>query len=554
MIPRSTSRISFALLIISLLSGFTQLISSIHAQTFKPVGLPRPASSFIDGRGLFIAAGYPFGDSAITGGGPRSQVFNIDLSVSWNTNDPRFEKLPDSPFINYGPSAISADGLQWVIFSRSTANVYSFETAGWTIPSITPSDFTAGEELAATDPQSGLVYIPRVNSGSLPQDFLMRLDLTSMSYDRLSTMDDVLITNDYAVAWSASLGKLLLVGGYRGSTFDRTLPALYTFSYNAKDGWGDLTMTAKGAVPQPRYGACLVPASGGSKMILFGGVGIQAFKPITLPSIHILDVATMTWTKGPDVPVKDQRFHAACAVSNDQFIAWGGALNDEFAVLSGQVPQNSTLVYDLKTNKWISTYTAGPALPTTRRSLMPSASGSSPPSGETNSNSDPSGGISRITIIAVSALGVAGIALGVGGIIMCRGRRRRAQGVPQESDCIPLEPGYKSQEPDCKPRAPEVSIVKTPFSTDHPGGDLQKSVNNISEVERHIPRNPQLFTKSPSEDFCPAEHVTAASQLSRNPQSCIPQIPRQALHPGGPHATLLSQPPQNPHSVADKDT
>jgi len=94
----------------------------------------------------------------------------------------------------------------------------------------------------------------------------------------------------------------------------------------------------------------------------------------TLLSIHVLDVATMTWTKGPDVSNNDERLHAACAVSNDQFIAWGG---QRIESLGGRFTYNSTLILDLKTTKWVSKYTAGPPLPTTRRSFMPSASSSS---------------------------------------------------------------------------------------------------------------------------------------------------------------------------------
>ncbi|KAF9992340.1 hypothetical protein BGZ65_012349, partial [Modicella reniformis] len=93
-------------------------------------------------------------------------------------------------------------------------------------------------------------------------------------------------------------------------------------SYNDKDGWHNMTRDVKGEVPEPRSSACLVPAFGGSKMVLFGGY--TRHEVSVLSDIHILDLDTMVWTRGPNVKSKERRARAACAVSNDQLIAWGG--------------------------------------------------------------------------------------------------------------------------------------------------------------------------------------------------------------------------------------
>ncbi|KAF9551855.1 hypothetical protein EC957_004178 [Mortierella hygrophila] len=103
-------------------------------------------------------------------------------------------------------------------------------------------------------------------------------------------------------------------------------------------------ITDKGDVPPPCYGHCMVEAYGGSKIILFGGVTDQ--NP-TSADIFIFDVANLTWTQGQTGDSTVGRAYAACAVTNDMFIAWGGAtqLDNVFSVV-----KTPMIVYNLKTN------------------------------------------------------------------------------------------------------------------------------------------------------------------------------------------------------------
>ncbi|KAI8358288.1 hypothetical protein B0O80DRAFT_444433 [Mortierella sp. GBAus27b] len=57
-------------------------------------------------------------------------------------------------------------------------------------------------------------------------------------------------------------------------------------------------------------------------MVLFGGYTRDKLK--ALADIHILDLTTMIWKRGPDVGQKERRAEPACAISNEHFIAWGG--------------------------------------------------------------------------------------------------------------------------------------------------------------------------------------------------------------------------------------
>ncbi|KAI8359555.1 hypothetical protein B0O80DRAFT_440532 [Mortierella sp. GBAus27b] len=65
-------------------------------------------------------------------------------------------------------------------------------------------------------------------------------------------------------------------------------------------------------------------------------------------AVYTLDVTTLAWKKGASIP---SSVGSACAVSGDQFISWGGGVNDDTIF-------NKTLVYNLKTDTWTTSYFA----------------------------------------------------------------------------------------------------------------------------------------------------------------------------------------------------
>lgn len=89
---------------------------------------------------------------------------------------------------------------------------------------------------------------------------------------------------------------------------------------------------------------CFVPAYGGSRMVLFSGANES-----NQGAVQILDVTTWKWTIGPPTVYRSS---FACAVSGDHFIVWSGGFK--------RAIHNETLVYDMKTSKWVSSYTAAP--------------------------------------------------------------------------------------------------------------------------------------------------------------------------------------------------
>lgn len=103
-----------------------------------------------------------------------------------------------------------------------------------------------------------------------------------------------------------------------------------------------------GQGPSVRDSSCLASAYGGTKLVLFGGIQNSG----ALSDIFIYDVATNTWTQGQDGSNKRARASAACTVSGDYFITYGG--------YSGKgnryPPPELTSVYNLKTNTWVTRY------------------------------------------------------------------------------------------------------------------------------------------------------------------------------------------------------
>lgn len=282
---------------------------------------------------------------------------------------------------------------------------------------------------------------------------------------------DLLEAQFYSVAWSASHRKLFMIRGRtdggvgRGGFFDQ-LTHLHMFSYNDTDGWYNLTRVARGEIPEPRQSACLVSAFRGSKMVLFGGYIRDKVR--ALHDIHILDVDTMLWTRGPDAPVKEQRAKAACAVSNDHLIAWGGELRMEDCYR----PQNSTIVFNLKTNKWTSTYSATPD-PATSRNATTTTSTLTPSTSASPTEAPLTSRLSLDAIVAVAALGIAGVTLAGGAFVLCRIRRRHSQKIQQNH-----------QDPFPSTKADYGILFKNPLEDNHPGRETQEPP--VNEKSRNL--------------------------------------------------------------------
>ncbi|KAF9102465.1 hypothetical protein BGX27_010980 [Mortierella sp. AM989] len=337
--PHRTS--VFSCTILSYISTILLCISFSHvlAQTFQPVIKTGSLSAFADGKAMYVLGG----DSG-SGQSYSTQAFMIDLSVSWNATSPAYKSLPDGPVGFYQmANALSPDGETWFAQNGNTAFFFDVKASKWTsVPDIKTSDKNVNSKFglgAATDPETGIIYIPNglVNNNG---QYMLKLhpDRTTDSTDMSSQMSNV---SGSTVAWSSARQSMIYLDESTGNTF----------SYSPKEGWSQLNVT--GAIPIPRSDACLVAAYEGTKMILFGGYDTKL--QASLNTIHILDTPTLTWTSGHNFDQTIGRMGSACAASGDYFIAWGGKSRvtdlDELA-------SNAPLVYNIKNNTWTSSYIA----------------------------------------------------------------------------------------------------------------------------------------------------------------------------------------------------
>ncbi|KAG0375196.1 hypothetical protein BGX24_009430, partial [Mortierella sp. AD032] len=109
--------------------------------------------------------------------------------------------------------------------------------------------------------------------------------------------------------------------------------------------WGNTTAASvTGDHPTARYSHCMVEAYDGAKMILFGGY--EGGNP--LDDIYILDVESMKWTKGTPGGPTVARGGASCAVTNDLFVAWGGASRTSTSLELTTVTQNVAILHQIQ--------------------------------------------------------------------------------------------------------------------------------------------------------------------------------------------------------------
>ncbi|KAK3805907.1 MAG: hypothetical protein J3Q66DRAFT_422624 [Benniella sp.] len=330
------SLVSPALLTLSILTFLTtSAVPLAQAQTFRPVPVEQPCSAFAEGQGLYVAGVFEQ-NKQIT-----PQTFMLDLSVSWNTSNPVFKKISGGPKTDLGVCVMTKDGEDLFIRQSGVGYMYNVRSAEWS--TVHSNNFgVLTWSAAATDPTSGLVYFPTDGEDFTGKELMLVMDPKTKTFKTAPypTLDTDVIQ---VVTWSAPLKSMVIFTAVSSTTY------LYTPSKANEplSGWGTLGASGLDVIMESN---CVVSAYGGSKVILLGTTGLDFDKS----NIYILDVTTRKWTKGPSTPVFGG---SACAVTGDQFIIWGGEdVNVE--------KSDKTLIYNIKTKKWVTNFIA-PSRPTT---------------------------------------------------------------------------------------------------------------------------------------------------------------------------------------------
>ncbi|CAO3566136.1 unnamed protein product [Mortierella alpina] len=345
--PQSKNHVNYGTLLLALLC--IRLLSQT-ASAYVPLVVAGMASTFIEGQLMLIHGG----TTTLGRERPIQQTFVLNLRTTWNTSQPDITHLYDA-FADYNfASALSSDFKTWFMLSNSTIHKFDLASAGWS--DFAPSQYLSNKSglRAATDSVTGMVYVP---NGFFANGSYSMLQYSPNAGTTSSIpMDPELVSlSDSAVVWSTARRSMLVHGGLRTDQGE-IQQGLYEF-VPGEDGGKWTLLLDKGVKPGPRRGHCLVPAYGGSKMILFGGFKQPWLGERVTSDIYSLEMATLTWTSLSDPGERYARTYHACAVSSDMFVSWGGA--DAF---SNAISENNnvTLVYNLKKNVWQTTYSPVP--------------------------------------------------------------------------------------------------------------------------------------------------------------------------------------------------
>ncbi|KAG0043240.1 hypothetical protein BGZ83_011687 [Gryganskiella cystojenkinii] len=161
--------------------------------------------------------------------------------------------------------------------------------------------------------------------------------------------------NDYSWVLSEMRNSMMLYGG-TGVVTGAPNPNLFELVYSTKS-WK--LLQTQGPSPGEVSSHCMVQTSDNNRMILFGGlVGDTVKAKVFSSSIYILDIKTLTWTKGPDAPINRARSSHACATNGDSFIVWGGRNQD------GVMP-NTLMIYNIPVGQWVQEYVVSGPVPNT---------------------------------------------------------------------------------------------------------------------------------------------------------------------------------------------
>ncbi|KAG0213422.1 hypothetical protein BGX28_004478 [Mortierella sp. GBA30] len=309
------------------------------------------------------------------------QTFSIDLSTAWDTSSVPYKRLPDGPADFVHASALLKDKQNWVVATNGTVNEYSLTSNTW---SSSGSTYLGKYNRipAAADPATDLIYFPNSYFNQTIQ--MLQYDIVKRWVNFLPMHPVLANVFSYSAAWNVQLKKMMVFGGATNGNYVNN--NLYT--WDSTNGW--VAVSQYGSIPSPRRSACMVPAYGGAKMVVFGG--LTQFANAVLSDIYVLDVATMTWTQGIDAGVTIARTEPACAVSNDLFIAWGGA------GVSTVISSNLTVIYNIKRNIWQSSFSP---LPDPGPSTGSGSGGSSSDSGNSNMGAIIGGAVGGVAVIAL---------------------------------------------------------------------------------------------------------------------------------------------------------
>ncbi|KAF9912736.1 hypothetical protein EC991_009472 [Linnemannia zychae] len=394
-------------------------------------------------------------------------------------------------------SVLFTDNNGWLMISNATGSKLRLDNLAWSEVSFGDKIMNKDRGLAAaTDPTTGSMYI--INGG-VDNGVKKTFTYNEVINQYKEIGQTVPMESEFAGAWTNARKTMLIHGGIRANVVQdlmfefipsNDVPVIQPVLYS-------------GDAPTARQGHCMVSAYGGTKMIVFGGIGASN---TALGDIYILDTSNLKWSRGTDGGVSVARAYTACAISNDMFVAWGGCDGAKTTVTS-----NVTVVYNLKTNQWVSSYSPFPYVgPTGSGAATPSGTGpeneSNPAATNIGAGSD--GNSNSGGIIGGVVGGLAVISILVGLFIFHR-RRQANQANTSTAISEPVTAGkdkayHYSNSPHTDPDAPPTSDttrseVAPQYHIFQPSVSESGYVHHLAIIDHHQQNQLPVQQQQPSQ-------------------------------------------------------
>ncbi|KAK3809144.1 MAG: hypothetical protein J3Q66DRAFT_353066 [Benniella sp.] len=459
------------------------------AQKFRPTHDVNKCSAFVEGQAFYLL------------GGIKQENFILDLSVPWNTSDPVYKKLEGGPpKVDQRSCAMTNNGEDLFVMSAGTGYIYNVKSNSWKPfpnPNFAADTDSGSDYFAVTDPETGIIYLPNGGTDFTGKALMLSVDIKTGTVNTSGS-------NPYAKSqplWNTYL-KSMVVSGHQDG------PMIFTPSKVTKssDGWSLLNPTSEDA-----WGwDCGASVHGGLKMIMISGT-----------DLYILDMVKQSRKKGPPPTIPTvpsiQDSTQSCAVSGDQFIVWG-------ALTFVNSTPIYNLIFNIKTEKWVSRYTPPPPRPTTTN-LPPSQ-----PEPDDTSSSD-----KKLVVIIVAVTGTL-LAIILGLIFRFYRRTRQLDLNRPSTGSLDIKDSVK---------IPKLGLV----------GRLHEGVFGANQVPEH----PHAIVEDPTAKRNLQEGAHEIQILPQHPHTMVGrQEPVFQTTPQHPHTMIskqelaLQMPPQHLHTMVSK--
>ncbi|GJJ70730.1 hypothetical protein EMPS_03080 [Entomortierella parvispora] len=491
------------------------------AQTsFTPQSTWGSASIYIEGRAFYIQSGRPNGLQTWV-----TQTFSISLATAWNVTAPAFTQLKNGLDGHVYPSALLLDGVTWGAIRNNTYFTYNLNRQELTKKNPV-ANFNGVQALAAArDPSTGELVIPAAALPTLNGNATMRFGPTTETQSTQPRFTDVDGHQYYTIVASDSAQAMFYFGGLIVNEVFATFAKL---DYGSP-AWAAVTVSGS-VTPPARAVSCLVAAYGGTKLILMGGEGANK---TVLSDIYVFDVATSTWTKGPDGGVTRQRAGHTCAVSGDNLVFYGG-----YSSVSGRLPVPELVsVYSLTASAWQQAFVpAGP---------IPSPISSPGPSLPDSGSGSP--GKSKVGAIAGGSGGAVAVIL-IAALVFWTRRRKRSQ-AGKEEEVIHLAQTPSSTLPGSPHNNPQLYRGNSVMSVN--GKLAQRLLSN--EDQQYAPIVPEKAAQAKDSAVGHPESMPWGNErLKQDIMNIVTTTPPPSSLPRGPQAcaaTSWQATPRNPQDV-----